>query len=186
YADIQNSSAGLGQAEASLRIESANLLFDLRKAFGNVLFSQEQLKVSQRIRDLRRKNSELVSLRYASGRESKGNMMRARAELLQADTDLAQAGRDLQAARQELNHQLGRDDFNVVTATGTLSTSESAPAPADWEPLVNRHPTVMLEQSNLSLARAVVRQSRSALWPNLSADYTRSFHGEDYFPGNPN
>lgn len=186
FADIKTASAGFNQADANLRLVASSVLFDLRKAFTDILFAQEQIGVSRRVREIRERNSELVSLRYASGRESKGNMLRAKAELLQADADQAQSERDLRTAQYKLDHQLGNDEFSALTATGTLTASKTLDDSTTFEPLVSSHPSVLLQDANFSLSQAALKQSRSVLWPTLSANYTRSFQGPDYFPDQPN
>jgi len=68
------------------------------------------------------KSAQMLVLRYNAGQESKGNMMRSKAQALQAQTALAQALRDLRADQKTLARQLGWDDFALMTATGTLDT----------------------------------------------------------------
>jgi len=185
FADIRSARAGVDLAQANLRLTSADVLFGLRSAFAQLLFSQASIRVSRDIQTLRKRDSELVTLRYKSGRESRGNMLRAQAEYLQAQMDLAQSERDLKAAQFELARQLGRDEFEPIVATGTLNIEIERTVPAEWSALVDRHPSMAIQQSNFESARAGLAQSKSALWPALSANYSRSFRGSSEFPDDP-
>jgi len=84
-ASIRGASAALNSAEASLRAASANLRSTLRQTFSSLLFAQTALETARVIIVIRRHNSELVNLRYEAGRESKGNMLRGKAQSLQAE-----------------------------------------------------------------------------------------------------
>src|SRR5262249_54353774 len=129
-ASIRGAKSVSRQAEAGVREASSDLRFALRRAFSQVLFSQDNIGVSRRIAEIRERNSRLVPLRYESGRESKGNMMRASAQRLQAESELRRAERVLEADRAGLDRQLGLDAFEAVVATGALA---GAPAPAKPE-----------------------------------------------------
>jgi len=117
WASIQASAATYRLSQANQLIASSNVLLSLYKAFSTLLYSQEAIGVSQSIRDLWDQNAQMISLRYDSGSESKGNNMRTAAEFLQADVALVQAGRDLRVAQQQLSQSLGQDTFTMPVVT---------------------------------------------------------------------
>lgn len=187
FASIQSNSASFDAAQASLQAASAGVLLALRRAFAQLLYAQAQIDVSTNILEQRKRDAELVALRYDSGRESKGNRLRTQAELLQAKADLDQSYRDLRSAQQEFNRQLGQDQFEAVTATGALAVSALYNETfSDWNPVIDQHPSVLQQIASVDAAKADVRQAESALWPNLTANYSRTFQGDTYFPDNPN
>ncbi|MDE2038672.1 MAG: TolC family protein [Elusimicrobia bacterium] len=181
-ADVKSASAALGQSEAALRQESAGLRFSLRQAFVEVLFSQEDIEVSRRVRDLRERDAKLVALRYDSGRESKGSMMRAKAQLLQAQADLDQAFRLLRSNEKALDRELGQDEFEALAATGALAAATPPAAPEASLSLALRRPDVAAQEALVSGARASLSVARSALVPTLSGSYSRGRSGESEFP----
>jgi outer membrane protein TolC len=181
YADIGSASATQSQVSAQLRLESAALRFSLRQAFADVLLAQEQVNVSTKIRDLRKTNARTVALLYDSGRESKGNRMKAEAELYQAEAELAQAVRSLRSTRVGLNHQLGHDDFALTTATGTLEAA-ALPPPPDDDSLLANHPQIASFEAAEAVARAGVKSAWSGVLPNLSVNYSRSVVDSKEFP----
>ncbi len=182
FANIHAASAEYERSVANYRVVSSNTRFGLRQAFTQLLYAQKQIDVSKTILEIRDRNSKMVNLRYNSGRESKGNMMRAKAELLSAKADLEQSYRDLRAAQQELGHQLGEDEFVAHIGTGTLTVTTATEERQDFKTLVDNHPTVRVQLANVETALANVQKSKSALWPTLSANYNRSYQGPDYFP----
>ncbi len=182
YAGISSARASFEQSAASYRLASANVLLNLRRAFADLLFAQEQVRVAQIILNIRKNNASLVSLRYDSGRESKGNKLRSQAELMDAESGANQAQRDRRAAEQEFNRQLGEETFETTIATGTLVTQtlpSDAGNPADF---VENHPTVARSRAELKSADAFLSSARSVLFPSVSASYSRSVEGPDYFP----
>jgi len=182
-ATVATARAGLEQAEASLRDSSAAVRFSLRKAYADLLFAQEAIEVSKRIVDLRSKNSEMVTLRYNSGRESKGNMMRAKAELFQSDADLRNANRELRSAQHSLAQQLGLNEFQQLTVLPMAPPAPLSDPEPNFEPLIDTRPDVRLAQAGLDVADGDLLKSKSVVWPTLTANYVRGFQGPRFFPG---
>ena len=180
-ATIRGARSAARQAEASVREASSDLRFALRRAFSQVLFSQDNIGVSRRIAEIRERNSRLVGLRYESGRESKGNMMRAAAQRLQAESDLRRAERALDSDRAALDRQLGLDAFEAVLATGTLAGAAPPPKP-DFRALVDGRPDVERRREAVTGAQADLGRARAPLFPSLSANYARARTGPSEFP----
>ncbi len=182
YAGIFSSRYQFEQSRASLRSVSANVLLDLHSSFATLLYQQHLIDVSTAILKIRRNNAGLVGLRYDSGRESKGNKLRTSAELLEAESDLNQARRDLKVRQQEFKRRLGDDSMSVVVATGSLNVAYTANEEPNIDSYVESNPTVEFRKAQLKSAQADLDQARGVLWPNVSASYSRSLQGRDYFP----
>ena len=180
-AQIKSAAASLDQAEASYRLSSSNLRLSLRQAFIQLLDAQESLDVDQRIRAMRDLDSQMVTLRYDSGRESKGNMLRAKALYYQADASVVEDHRQLRAAQKALDQQLGLDEFEAIAATGTL---DIGPLPELGEPRVrvSSRPDVAVQEAAIESAEASVKSAQSDLWPSLTASYSRTINGTGEFP----
>lgn len=173
-AAIRAASASTTLAEANLRRASADLRANLRQAFSHALFAQESMKVAGRIQALRERDSEMVSLRYDSGSESKGNMLRAKAQALQARLAVVQAERDLRTARRELSQRLGREDFEEYEASGTFGAAEPPARPDDLSALLALRPEVQIAEASARQAKVSVSQAESSRWPSLTANYARA------------
>lgn len=181
-AAIRSASASLSAAEASLRRSSAELRSSLRQAFSSLMFAQASLEAARRIRELRAHNADLVNLRYESGRESKGSRMRAQAQALQAEVQLANVERDLRASQRDLGRRVGREEFSSFVASGTFASAPPPPRPDDFRALLPLRPDLAVAEASVRSSRAALDQSRSTLWPSLSANYSRTRFGETEFP----
>ncbi len=184
-ASIRGAAANLSRAEAAQRQTSASVRFRLHKAWAGLLFAQEDVNVARSVLDLREQAAELVSLRYDSGRESKGNMLRTQAQLLEARASVAQSERDLRAAKRELAALLAVEDASVLTATGTFGGAEPVPEPQQLASFAAARPDIAVRQADLRAAEASLAQARADFWPSLSASYSRSVTGGTEFPDGP-
>lgn len=181
-ASIRSSRASLSQSEAALRSASSSLRLSLRRAFAQTLSAEKSVEVSRLILAMREKDAQLVTLRYQSGHEYKGNMLNAKAQLLQAKASLARSLRDLDTARRSLDRQLGFDAFEQVAATGTLAAAPPPELPARLDELVDARPDVAQQRAAVRGAEASVASSESSLWPSLSGSYSRTRSDSVEFP----
>jgi outer membrane protein TolC len=185
WANIQTASASLQEGRSNLRVAASQVLLDLYQAFAAVLYSQDAIVVNKLIRDTWKDNAQMVSLRYQSGRESKGNQMNTQAQLLQADSAVDQAGRDLRVAQQQLGQAIGQDAFNTRVVTGTWTTA-SLPSPApNFDALADAHPRLQAQAAVVQRARAGIKSAHSTLWPAVSLSYRRGVQGETELPSDP-
>jgi outer membrane protein TolC len=185
-ASIRSASAALNTAEASLRSASAALRSSLRQTFSALLFSQASLETSRSITVIRGHDAELVTLRYEAGRESKGNMLRAKAQNLQAQAAVASAERDLRTAQRDMARQLGREGFEPFLATGTFASAPPPARPDDFRALLPLRTDVALAEAALRSSKASLDSADSVFWPTLSASYSRSRAGATEFPNRTN
>jgi outer membrane protein TolC len=178
---INTAKALTSQSEAALRQASATVRFNLLRAFYQLLFAQKNIDVSQTIMNMRQDEAQLVSLRYDSGTEYKGNMQRAEAQLMQAKADLAQSLRDLRIAQRTMNQQLGIDDFTVISVTSTLKIQEPSELPKDEMSLLSSRPDIGFQAAVVRTSEISLKQAKSSTWPNLSANYSLASQGQEEF-----
>ena len=185
FASIESASAALKLSQANREITGNNTLLSLYRAFTALMYAQDEIGVTTSIRDTWKMNSQMISLRYKSGSESKGNDMNTQAQLLQAEIGLSQAGRDIVVAQQQLSQVLGLGQFTALQATGTWTPSSAPPLTPDFEAIVNRLPQIRAQQAVLDQARAALKSAHSTLWPSLSVNYSKGLVGRTEFPSNP-
>lgn len=181
-ASIRSASASLNAAEASLRQQSAALRSSLRQAFSSLLFAQTSLETSRMIIAIRRRGAELVGLRYDAGRESKGNMLRSKAQLLQAEFAVVSGERDVRTAQRDLGRQLGKEEFEAFVATGAFASDAAPPRPDDFRALLPLRTDVAVAEAAVRSSKASLSSANSVFWPTLSASYSRSRSGPTEFP----
>lgn len=185
-ASIRSASASLNAAEASLRSASAALRSTLRQSYSALLFAQVSLDTARGILLFRRHDAELVTLRYDSGRESKGNMLRAKAQGLQAELAVVSAERDLRTAQRDMARQLGREGFEAFVATGAFASAPPPERPADFRELLPLRTDVAIAEAAVRSSKASLDSANSVFWPTLSASYSRSRSGPTEFPNRNN
>jgi len=161
---------------------AVSLRFELRRAFSQLILAQENIKVARTVKEIREKGAQMVKLRYDSGRESLGNMLRTNAEFLQAEASLAQAGRSLRTAQMTLSEQLGFDDFQEVTVIETLTNAAPPGSALDLTGFLSDRPDIAVKEAALEGAEAGLKKSKSVVWPTLSAGYSRSWQDRNEFP----
>ncbi len=169
-------------AEYAYALVSADVRHRLRIAFVNLLKAQELVSISENIEDRRRKNLELVRLRYQAGREHKGAVLTAEANLGQAEFEVAQTRRGLALAQQALSKEMGRRKASAVRASGELAVSSSLDAPVDFEAIAAGNPglrqyTALKEQTRFNL-----RAARADLAPKLYANASASRAASEWPP----
>ena len=181
-ASIRSAAASYSQAEASLRVASANVRFNLISAFASAHFAEKSVEMAQRIVDIQQRNADEVTLRYESGNEYKGNMMNAKAQLLQAQAALTQAIRSERTTRRALDQQIGIDEFEDVAVTGTLVAQTPPNFPAQMSAFLEQRPDIAVQEAAVRSAAAALASSESTLYPTLTANYSRSRFGPAEFP----
>jgi outer membrane protein TolC len=185
WASIQTASAQLHQNQANAQVTASNVLLNLYKAFAALMYAQEEIAVTTNIRDTWKSNAEMVSLRYDSGAESKGNKMNTEASFLQADASLTQARRDVQVAQQQLGQVIGKDQFEVLAVTGTWAAPPAPNPVPDLDALIPKQPQVLVQQAVVEQARAGIRSAKSTLFPTLSLNYSKGRQGATELPSDP-
>lgn len=180
-AAVDSASARLKSVEADLADRRATLSYDVRSAFAQLLFAQEQVALAREIAKRRKENLELIQLRYEGGRENKGAVLLTQASSRDAEFGVAQAERFLVVARRQLARVLGRDEADEIQTAGKLETGRPATA-ADYEALAAETPAHWRAVAQLFVARAALASARSQYYPELSARASAGRNGEDWVP----
>jgi len=170
-------------AEANLQAVKAQVSFDLKRAFGRLLFAQVQLVLTRTIALRRQENVGLVGLRYEVGREHKGSYLRSQATNHQATFEQAQAKRALRVTQRELAKVLGKSQFDILIATGSLTTVPPGEIP-DWHTLVLKVPDYVQAVAQARSGKASVSIAKSQFYPDVVATGSLSRFGNDYPPDN--
>ena len=180
-AALESGSASLDSAKASLGAAQADLTYNVRDAFAGLLYVQQQIDLNRAIVARRQDNVDLIDLRYESGRENKGSLLRMQAQLKEAQAELSQAERRLGVARRQLASVLGRDEADAFSVTGTWATV-AADAPASFADLMTATPERRRALANVRSARAGVKSARSGYLPDVAASASVSQSGESWMP----
>lgn len=166
----------VSQTQAGYQATSSLVRFNLRTAFAQLLFAQRDVDASRRIAAMRKEASQLVTLRYNSGRESKGNRMRADAQLSLAEAALTQSQRNVRTAQENLCRQMGLDGFFAYKAD-SIPVAPPPPEPSIDSAALNRRADIASQQRSVETAEALLAQAKSTEWPKLSVGYSQYLYG---------
>jgi len=174
---IQSAYANLEYEQASLRSTQASVYYELRSAFLDLLFAEQEVSLLEDILKQRKQNTELIQLRYESGKEDKGNLMTTQADEKQAEHDLSSARRDLKLARLKLSQLLGAD---VEQAQETEKIEK--PAAADYDNLLKSVPAYVMAKKQLEAAELAQKATIGGFLPSLSLSGSYRRSGSDWPP----
>lgn len=171
-AKLNQSRAQLSQAEINLQRVKANLGADVRQAFTELLFAQDSLVLDKIILGRRKENSALVEMRFESGSEDKGALLRSQAFYSQAMLDVLESKRRINVAQRNLNKVLGRQDGTGIAVTGAWDKI-TLPPPPEFQELSKTTPEYRKADAQCKIAREQIRVVRSDFFPtwSVSAEY---------------
>jgi outer membrane protein TolC len=160
--------ASLAQTDANATGKMTQLTHDLRVAFINLLYAQEQVTLLRTIAQRRQDNLELVDLRYEGGREHKGSLALSRASLFDAQMQLTQAERLVCVNSRFLSRTIGfGDNSSNLVVTGAMTTGE-LPAASDVDALLRVTPSYNASVAAIRVATAQVDSACSSRRPDIS------------------
>ncbi len=168
--DIASASEDIKSARYSLAVTSSNVRLRLRTAFVRLLRAQALLNITEDIAGRRRKNLELVELRYEAGREHRGSLLTAQADLAEASFEVTQAGRNIDLAQRQLTKELGRTHLIPIKAKGDLKIKDSLREKPDFERLSESIPFLKELIARKEAARFDLESAKADFFPEVYAN----------------
>lgn len=180
-ASLDASAIAVQQAEIQYRQARATLSNNLRNAFTNLLYAQQQVRLSESIAARQKENVRMVDLRYQSGRENKGSLLNSQAAYAQSVLEVTEAQRSLRLAQRQLDNALGRSEADQPEVTGDLTVSAPETAPA-FEALSKTTFSYLLAELQERSAKTRVTSAKGAFLPSLNANASMGRSGSDWVP----
>jgi len=163
-------------------VTSSDVRLTLRSAYVGLLGAQEFLQVTRDIVDRRKQNEELVSLRYQSGRENKGALLTAQANLASAEFEFEQAQRSVDLYQRRLSKALGREKFMPLSVSGDLAVAAIDQMQPDFEMFVSSVPLLKQLVAKKEAARFGLKSAKSDLFPKIYATGNAGKSGTAWAP----
>ena len=180
-AAVRQSTAALDAAEARRAGVGAQVTYEVRQAFAELLFAQEQIRLAREIEKRQRDNLAMIELRYEGGRENKGALLRMQAVVRDAQFGTSQAGRNLRVFQRQLLKAIGSESKIVVLARGDLKPA--APGRGrDFSELVEYTPEYRQAWAEVQSVQAALASAKSQNYPELSANASATRAGESWMP----
>lgn len=166
---IKGANQNITASEYSYMVTSSNVRLRLRNAFVVFLKTQNLLKITEEIAQRRRDSRELVKLRYDAGREHKGALLTAEANLVQAQAEVAQARRSIDLAQRRLNKELGRITFASLEIEGNFEIVDSQKQQPDFAEFAETTPFLRELMARKEAAKYGVGSARADFFPQVFA-----------------
>ena len=138
--DVKEATENIKASRYNYDVVSSNVRLDLRIAFVELLHAQELISLTENIALRRRQNLDLVTLRYDAGREHKGSLLTAEADLAQAEFEIIQAKRNIPLKKRQLFKGLGLVIMSPLMVKGEFSIQEDYSIRPDIEYLADTTP----------------------------------------------
>ncbi|MFA4858085.1 MAG: TolC family protein [Candidatus Margulisiibacteriota bacterium] len=171
FYSVQSAYANLQYYIAGFDSTTADVYYNLREAFVNLVAAQERVALNEKILERRQENRRMISLRYDSGREDIGNLMQTQASEGDAKYNLSSAKRDLVLAKLKLGQLL---EMEVDSAAASLEAKNVALV--DFDALLEQTPDYRKANYTLELADIAHKATISGFLPSvyLSGNYSQS------------
>jgi outer membrane protein TolC len=164
--DYKGSLAAVDSAKMDYLSVSSSVRYNLRLAYVGLLQSQQSLELALTIEKIRKRNLELVRVKYESGSEHRGAFLTAKADYAQAVTDIQSAQRAILLAKNSLSAVMG-STVTPSAANGTLDFSDRYGGIPSFSGLAQSHPSVLKARVAREEARCSVRSSQLANAPGI-------------------
>lgn len=161
---------------------SSNVRLRLRKAFVSLLKAYDLLEITEDIAQRRQQNLEMVQLRYEAGREHKGALLTAQADLAEARYEVAVASRSIELSQRDLIKELGRSRYLPIKPEGSINVKLPHLPKPDFEDLAVYTPFLNELVARKEAAKLNVNVARSYFFPEVYADAGVAKHDSDWPP----
>jgi outer membrane protein TolC len=182
--DISSSSSTLKAQEYNYAVTSSNIRLNLRSAFVGLLKAQELTSLTKEIAERRKQNLELVKLRYEGGREHKGSLLTAEADLANAEYEVRQAERSITLSQRDLSKEMGLEKFNPMALKGEFSVREGYNAKPDIERMADTTPFLRKLIAKKEAARSDLKSEQADFFPEVYVNGSIGKSSSDWPPEN--
>jgi len=168
--DIAAAAKNVKSSQYNYDVTSADIRLRLRTAFAELLKTQELLTITEDILTRRKQNAELVGLLYEGGREHRGSLLTAQANLAQAESDVTQARRTIDVAQRQLSKELGRAELRPIRVTGNLESIDPKRERPRFEALATSNPFLEALAAKKEAARFSLKSAKAEFFPQIYAN----------------
>lgn len=165
--DISSLSKTLKAEEYNYAVTSSNIRLGLKSAFAGLLKAQELLTLTKEILKRRKENLGLVKLRYEAGREHRGSLLTAEADLASAEYEAKQAERNIVLSQRELSAEMGLMKLDPVNVTGEFIVSSHYVVKPDIDKLADTTPFLKELIAKKEASRHDLKSQQADFFPQV-------------------
>jgi len=177
YISGLSAKANLDYYDASRQKIISDTYYTVRKSFIDLFIEDENIKLLENILTRRKNNTELISLRYESGREDEGALLRTQADQADAANNITSANRAKYLEKLKLTQLLSAE---VNQANGTL---EAIPVNiSNFDVLAQNAPASVMYNKQVEKANLAYRKTMSEFLPSVSLAGSYRKSGSEWPP----
>lgn len=181
FGDLSQAQAAHDSRKIGLEIAKLDLIRSLKTTFAKALYSQRLAQLSKSIIERRRRNLELVELRYEGGRENRGAVLLSKANLEDARLEQLQAENALKVSLTELKTLMELEEAETIVLDGEPPISPP-PTQVDYESLLQSTPERVQALANEKQKEAAITSARGDLFPSLGLSANIGRYGDQFLP----
>lgn len=144
--DVDIAKAQLADVRLQVRVQ-------VHKAFDDLLLADEEMRIHDEHTGIARQAIDAARIKYAVGKVSQQDVLKAQVELTQLEEHIIRFDRDAGIARARLNTLLGRNPAAPLTVRGQYAVLASLPSPQALEALA------LQSRPDLLAARRAIQRS---------------------------
>jgi len=182
--DIAAAAKNVKSTQYTYGVTSSAIRLRLRTAFAELLKAQELLIITEDIFQRRKQNADLVGLLYEGGREHRGSLLTAQANLAQAESDVAQAQRAMIVAQRQLSKELGRAESKPIRLTGALESINPKRERPNFEAVATSNPFLESLVAKKEAAQFSLKSAKAEIFPQIYANASAGRTDSDWPPHN--
>lgn len=180
--DISSSSKTFKAEEYNYKVTSSNIRLNLRNSFIGLLRAQELAILTKDIAERRRQNLKLVKLRYEAGREHKGSLLTAEADLANAEYEVKQAERNIVLYQRELSKEMGLEKMDLMSVKGEFSLARDYDIKPDIENLADTTPFLQELIAEKEAVRYDLKSEQADFLPQVYLNGSAGKSSDDWPP----
>ncbi len=184
YSEVSSAHKTIQAEEYNYAVTSSNIRLNLRNAFVSLMRAEELVNITENIARRRRQNLELVKLRYEGGREHKGALLTAEADMAQAEFEISQAKRSISLSQRELFKELGLTKMEPVKAKGEFILEKDYTAKPDLDFLANTTPFLQELIAKKEAIRYDFQSEVADFFPEVYLNASLGKTGDSFLPQN--
>ena len=166
------------------QVVSSNIRLTLRNAYIALMSAYEGISLTEGVAARRKQNVDLVRLRYDAGREHRGAVMTAEANLASAEYDVKYYGRKIPLAERQLAKALGLDKMKPVTLEKDFALKGSYDKRPEMEFLSDSVPLLKELAARKDAARYNLQSEQSDFFPQVYINTSLGRSGTSFLPLN--
>jgi outer membrane protein TolC len=170
FSAVDQANAQLDLARDQLTQAKSQLSHDLKAAFYQLLYSQQQIDLLNQILARDQANQNLVQMNFDGGTDNKGSLLQAQAAVAQDQFSVDQAVRALRVAQSQLDQVLGRSQMDNLVVQGDFDTPTLGTDEPDFMKITIETPAHLEAVAQLGLSDSQYETARGVFFPTISAN----------------